>query len=197
MGSLAQRVVLAVSIACAQASAAQAEEPLPLFPGPWRVAAQIRLHGALDDGVGFLHPALPLHASVILDDASGRFGISLWRPNELWLLQVGALGSDRRGQPRLEPDDLFESGVAELACEELAHPPPCDAPLGTLAIEVAESSARARIEKGVLRVSGKLRLVIFDPSRPALRIRFGATYDGRGEAPPPSGSGGFDLADAR
>jgi hypothetical protein len=190
-------MAFALWLVCAPASAALADEPLPIYPGPWRVEAQIRLHGAMDDGVGFLRPAERLHASVILDGASRRFGIALWRPNELWLLQVGALGSDRRGQPRLEPDDLFESGIAGLACAELAQPPPCDAPLGTLAIAVAENSARARIEKGVLRISGKLRLVIFDPSRPKLRIRFGASYDGWGEAPPPSGSGGFDLADAR
>jgi len=194
MGSLARRVALALSIACASASVAQADEPIPIFPGLWQVEAQIRLHGAVDDGIGFLHPARPLLANVILDSASGRFGISLFHLDELWLFQVGTLAADRRGQPRLEPDDLFESGIAELACAELRHPPPCDAPLETLAIEVAESSARARIEKGVLRVSGKLRLVIYDPARPALRIRFGATYDGRGEAPPPSGSGGFDVA---
>jgi hypothetical protein len=184
-------MALALSLSCAPASAAQAGEPIPIFPGLWQVDAQIRLHGSMDDGVGFLHPARPLRANVILDSASGRFGISLFRPDELWLFQVGTLAGDRRGQPRLEPDDLFESGVAELACAELRHPPPCDAPLGTLAIEVAESSARARIEKGVLRVSGKLRLVIRDPSRPGLRIRFGASYDGRGE---PAPAGGFDVA---
>jgi hypothetical protein len=192
MGSLARRMALALSLACAPASLAQAGEPIPIFPGLWQVDAQIRLHGAMDDGVGFLHPARPLLANVILDSASGRFGISLFRPDELWLFQVGTLAADRRGQPRLEPDDLFESGIAELACAELGHPPPCDAPLDSLAIEVAESSARARIEKGVLRVSGKLRLVIYDPARPALRIRFGASYDGRGEQAPPGGA--FDVA---
>ena len=192
MASLARRVALALSLACVAAPAARADEPLPIVPGPWRVDAQIRLHAAMDDGVGFLHPARPLRASVILDAASARFGISLWRPDELWLLQVGVLGSDRRGQPTLAPDDLFESGVAELACAELSNPPPCDAPLDTLAIEIAENSARARIEKGVLRVSGKLRLVIYDPARPALRIRFGATYDGRGEQVPAGGA--FDVA---
>ena len=191
MGSLARRVALALSLACAPASAAHADEPLPIFPGLWQVDAQIRLHGAMDDGVGFLHPARPLLANVILDSASGRFGVSLFRANELWLFQVGTLSGDRRGQPRLAPDDLFESGVAELACAELGDPPPCDAPLDTLAIEVAESSARARIEKGVLRISGKLRLVIYDPARPALRIRFGATYDGRGQQAP---AGAFDVA---
>jgi hypothetical protein len=189
MGWLARRVALLVLVACACAAAvvARADERVPPFPGMWRVDAQIRLHGAVDDGVGFAHPARPLVATVILDSASGRFGISLFRPRELWLFQVGALDGDRRGQLTLEPDDLFESGVVELACAELGHPPPCDAPLDTLAIEVAESSARARIEKGVLRVSGELRLVIFDPSRPALRIRFGASYDGRGHQAPPGG----------
>jgi hypothetical protein len=191
MGWLARRMALALSLAGTLASAAQAGEPIPIFPGLWQVGAQIRLHGAMDDGVGFLHPARPLLANVILDSASGRFGISLFRPDELWLFQVGTLAGDRRGQPRLAPDDLFESGVAELACAELGHPPPCDAPTGTLAIEVAESSARARIEKGVLRISGKLRLVIYDPARPARRIRFGASYDGRGEQAP---AGGFDVA---
>lgn len=191
MGSLARRMALALALTCAPASAAQADEPIPIFPGRWQVDAQVRLHGAMDDGVGFLRPALPLRANVILDSASGRFGISLFRQDAFWLFQVGTLGADRRGQPRLAPDDLFESGVAELACAELRHPPPCDAPLDTLAIEVAESSARARIEKGVLRVSGKLRLVIYDPARPALRIRFGATYDGRGE---PAPAGGFEVA---
>lgn len=192
MGSLARRMALALALSCAPAAAAQTDEPIPIFPDRWQLDAQIRLHGAVDDGVGFLHPARPLRANVILDSTSGRFGVSLFLPDELWLFQVGTLAGDRRGQPRLAPDDLFESGLAQLACAELRHPPPCDAPLDTLAIEVAESSARARIEKGVLRVSGRLRLVIYDPARPALRIRFGATYDGRGAQAPAGGA--FDVA---
>jgi hypothetical protein len=191
MGSLARRTLLAAVLLCAPALPAGAEEPLPIFPGPWRIEARLRLSGAVDDGVGFVRPDETAVANVIFDAASSRFGVSLWLPGELWLLQVGALASDRRGQPELEPDDTFERGVAALACEALSHPPPCDAPADALVIEVAESRARARLEKGVLRVSGKLRLVISDPSRPALRIRFGASWEARGEPPPPAG---FDLA---
>lgn len=187
MGWLARGAALLVLVAYLPAAAARAEEGAPFLPDLWRVDAELRLHAAVDDGVGFTDPARPLRATVILDSASGRFGISLFRPHELWLFQVGALESDRRGQPALAPDDLFETGLVELVCAELGQPPPCDAPLETLAIEVAESSARARIEKGVLRVSGKLRLVIFDPSRSALRIRFGASYDGRGHQASPGG----------
>ena len=191
MGSLARRITLLAWVACAPALPADAGEALPIFPGPWRIEAKLRLTGGVDDGVGFVRPEQSAVTNVILDAASERFGVSLWLPGELWLLQVGALASDRHGQPELAPDDAFERGVARLACDALSRPPPCDAPEGTLVVEVAESRARARIEKGVLRVTGKLRLVISDPARPALRIRFGASWDGRGEPPPPAG---FDVA---
>ena len=184
MGSLATRAALLVWLVCLPVSAARAGERLPLFPSVWWVETLIHLHGAVDDGVSFSLPPRPLLANVILDAESGRFGISLLRPNELWLLQVGALELDRRGQPRLAPDDLIESGVVELVCAELAQPAPCDAPLASLAIEVVESTARARIGENVLRLGGRLRLVIFDPSRPELRIRVGVAFEGRAERPP-------------
>jgi hypothetical protein len=195
MAPFARRCALALVLvaSASSAGAARAEAPLSLYPGPWRVAAQLRLHGETDGGASFARPDAPVVANVILDAASGRFGVSLWRKDELWLLQVGALGSDRRGRPQLAPDELFESGVVELACAALDRPPPCDAPLDALEIEIAESTARARVEKGVLRVSGKLRLVIFDPRRPELRIRVSASYDGRGE-PGALGGNALDLA---
>lgn len=182
MGSLATRAALLVWLAWLPASAARAERPL--FPSVWWVDTLLQVQGGVDDGAGFSLPPRPLVANVILDAESGRFGVSLLRPRELWLLQVGALELDRRGQPRLAPEELIETGLVELVCAELAQPPPCDAPLSSLAIEVVESAARARVSGSVLRIGGRLRLVIFDPSRPELRIRVGVAYEGRAEQTP-------------
>jgi hypothetical protein len=197
MASLAARAVLVVWLACLPAAAASAEERLPLFPSVWWVETLIHLHGGVDDGSTFSLPPRPLLANVVLDAESGRFGVSLLRPNELWLLQVGALALDARGQPRLAPDDLIESGVVELVCAELAQPAPCDAPLASLAIEVVESTARVRISGTVLRLGGRLRLAIFDPSRPELRIRVGVAYEGRSQEPPSDRGDDTQLAAAR
>jgi hypothetical protein len=196
MRSLAARAALVCLVAWLPATVAQADERRPLSRSVWWVETQLRLYGAVDGGLGFVLPARPLLANVILDAEASRFAVSLLRPNELWLLQVGALESDGRGQPRLAPDDLVESGVVEIVCAELAAPPPCDAPLDSLAVEVVESSARVRTSGSLLRLAGRLRLVIFDPSRPALRIRVGVTYEGRAERPTP-GAAEITVASAR
>jgi hypothetical protein len=189
MSSLAKRLAFALCLACAPA---HAEEAWPAPPEEWRVEATLRVHGGVDDGVAFSLPERAVRAHVILNADTGRFGVSLRDADALWLLQVGALELDSRGQPRLAPDDLFERGLVEVACRALGDPPPCDSPLHELAVAVAESSARARVEGGVLRVAGRLRLVVFDPARPALRIRVGAAWGGRGE--PLSTEGGLLAA---
>jgi hypothetical protein len=181
MSSLAARLVFAFCLSGAFGLAAHAEEPWLAFPEEWRVDATLRVHGGVDEGVGFSLPEESVRAFVILNVDDGRFGVSLRDGGALWLLQVGTLELDSRGQPQLAPDDLFERGLVERACEALAQPPPCDTPLHELAVEVAESSARARIEGGVLRVEGRLRLVVFDPQRPGPRIRLGVAWGGRGE----------------
>jgi hypothetical protein len=186
MGSLARRFTLAAAFVCAP-TLARADEPLAAFPEEWRVEARLRVHGGLDDGVGFSLPEQAVRAHVILNADAGRFGVSLRDAGALWLLQVGALEQGARGQPQLAPDDLFERGLVERACAELDEPPPCDAPLHELAVEVAESSARARVDGGVLRIAGRLRLVVFDPQRPELRIRLGVAWGGRGEPLAPGG----------
>jgi hypothetical protein len=178
MRSLAQLVVLAL---CLGSVPAVAEEAWTALPEEWRVEATLRVHGGLDDGVGFTLPEQVVRAHVILNANAGRFGVSLRDAGALWLLQVGVLELDSRGQPQLAPDDLFERGLVERACDALGAPPPCDAPLPELAVAIAESSARARIDGGVLRLAGRLRLVVFDPERPELRIRLGVAWGGRGE----------------
>jgi len=188
------RAALASLLVCAPVAVAHAEEPLPPLPGAWSVAAQLRLRASLDDGVGILLPPRPLLATVLLDAESRRFGVSLLRPDELWLLQTGKLASDSNGQPRLAPDDLVEQGVVEAVCAELRNPPPCDAPLDSLALEVAESVARARIRGNVLLLAGRLRLVIVDPERPSLRIRVGVAYAGRGTQPAPDSAAALVAA---
>lgn len=177
MGSLAKWLTLVPLLAY---TSAHAEESWVAFPEEWSVEATLRVHGAVDEGAGFSLPEETIRAFAILNADAGRFGISLRDDNALWLLQVGTLELDSRGQPRLAPDDLFERGLVERACEELSRPPPCDAPLEQLAVEIAESSARARVEGGVLRVAGRLRLVVFDPQRPGPRILLGVAWSGRG-----------------
>jgi hypothetical protein len=181
MSSLAKRLIFALCLSCTFGSAAHAEEPWLALPEEWRVEATLRVHGGLDDGVAFELPEQPVRALVILNGDTGRFGVSLRDAGAIWLLQVGALALDSRGQPLLAPDDLFERGLVERACEAMGAPPPCDAPLHELAVEVAESSARARVDGGVLRVAGRLRLVVFHPGRPEHRIRLGVAWGGRGE----------------
>lgn len=181
MGSLAKRLTFALCLACAPAYAEGAA-----FPEEWRAELTLGVHVGVDDGAGLSLPDQAVRSLVILNADDGRFGVSL-RGDALWLLQVGALELDARGQPQLAPDDLFERGLVERACAELQSPPPCDAPLHQLAVAIAESSARARVESGVLRVAGRLRLVVFDPERPALRIRIGVAWGGRGEAIAPEG----------
>jgi hypothetical protein len=182
--SLALRLTFVLCLVCAPA---RAEDAWSALPEEWRVDALLRVHAGLDDGVGFSLPERPVRAHVILNADTERFGVSLRDADALWLLQVGALELDARGQPRLTPDDLFERGLVELACEALGAPPPCDAPLHALSVAVAESSARARVEGRELRVAGRLRLVVFDPARPGLRIRVGAAWGGRGEPLSPEG----------
>jgi hypothetical protein len=178
MGSLAKWLTL-VPLLLAYTSA-HAEAAWVAFPEEWRVDATLRVHGEGGEGAGFSLPEETVRAFVILNADAGRFGVSL-RDDALWLLQVGTLALDAHRQPRLAPDDLFERGLVERACEALRHPPPCDAPLEELAVEVAESSARARVDGGVLRVAGRLRLVVFDPQRPGPSLRLGVAWSGRGE----------------
>jgi hypothetical protein len=172
--------------------AARAPHAPVFFPSEWWAETLLQLSGSTADGATFSLPPRPLVANVILDAETGRFGVSLLRPRELWLLQVGALELDRRGQPLLLPEDVIETGLVELVCDAAGAPPPCDAPLASLSIEVVESAARARISGNVLRVGGRLRLAIFDPARPELRIRVGAAYAGRAEQDAP-GAGQLAL----
>jgi len=195
MVSLAARAALLLLLVLYAPAARAAVEREPLR-GAWWVATQLRVSAAMDDGAGFALPARPLLANAVFDSSSGRFGVSLLRPDELWLLQTGTLELDDRGDPRLVPQGLVESGVAELVCAELAYPAPCDAPLESLAIEVIQSQARARIRGNVVRIGGRLRLAIFDPARPTLRIRVGVAYEGRAEQSPRD-TGEFELAAAR
>ena len=192
MGSLAGGV--AAVARCAAGLGGAGGGPLPLFPSVWWVETRSSCTAG-GRRRRLLLPREPLLANVILDAESGRFGVSLLRPTSSGCSRWGR-SSDPRGQPRLAPDDLIESGVVELVCARARAAPAlrCAARLPRDR-GGREHGARADRRKR-LRARRQAALVIFDPSRPALRIRVGVAYEGRAERAAP-GAGQLAAACAR